>query len=283
MPHLRDHLQSKLGDSYTIERELGGGGMSRVFVATDRALGRRVVVKVLPPNLAASVSVERFRREIQFAARLQHPHIVPLLSSGEIDGLPYFAMPFVEGESLRERLSREDELPIPEAVRILREIASALAYAHERGIVHRDIKPANVLLSSGSSAVTDFGVAKALTASAQDDAAALTAVGSSIGSPGYMAPEQVLADPHVDHRADLYALGAIGYEMLAGRPVFIGRTMQAVVAAHVVQTPQPITMHRPSVPAELSDLIACCLEKKPADRPQSATEFVRRLDANWRG
>jgi serine/threonine-protein kinase len=187
---LRAHLQSSLGDAYTVQSEIGGGGMSRVYVAEDTALRRRIVVKVLPPELSGEVGLTRFQREITLAARLQHPHIIPLLACGENEGLPYYTMPFVEGESLRQRLDRVGELPVAEAVRLLREIASALAYAHDNGVVHRDIKPANVLLSGGIALVADFGVAKALIASSARDGT-LTAVGIAVGTPAYMSPEQV--------------------------------------------------------------------------------------------
>ena len=275
---LQQQLQRTLGDSYTIERELGGGGMSRVFVARETALDRRVVVKVLPPELSASVSVERFRREIQLAAGLQHPHIVPVLTAGISDGLPYFTMPFVDGESLRARLAREHELPIQDTVAILRDVAKALAYAHSRGVVHRDIKPDNVLLSGGSAVVTDFGVAKALSASAQPGGSTLTSLGMAMGTPAYMAPEQAAADPDTDHRADMYALGAMAYEMLTGRPLFPGRSPQQVLAAHTMQTPDPVAQHRPSIPPALAALVMRCLEKHPADRPQSAEELLQALD-----
>ena len=219
---LRDQLQRTLGDGYTLERELGGGGMSRVFVANETALGRRVVVKVVPGATAGSVSIDRFKREIQLAARLQHPHIVPLLTAGESDGLPYFTMPFVEGESLRVRLARGGELPVAEGMRILREVATALANAHEKGIVHRDIKPDNVLLSGGAAMVTDFGVAKALSASTTDAHGTMTSLGVALGTPTYMAPEQAAASPHIDARADIYAWGIMAYELFAGRPPFSG-------------------------------------------------------------
>src|SRR5439155_1627183 len=211
--------------------------MSRVFVAEETALDRKVVIKVLPPETAAQVSLERFKREILLAAKLQHPHIVPLLTAGEANGLPYFTMPFVDGESLRVRLARHGELPVNHAIRMLREIASALAYAHEHGIVHRDLKPDNVLLSGGSAMVTDFGVAKALSASSNAEHAGLTSLGVALGTPAYMSPEQASADPSVDHRADIYSLGVLAYELLTGQPPFAGRTPQHVLAAHVTEAP----------------------------------------------
>ena len=202
---LRDQLQVTLGAAYAVERELGAGGMSRVFVAQDTALGRKVVVKVLPPALAGGIDVERFHREVQLAAQLRHPHIVPLLTAGEGGGLLYYTMPYVEGASLRTYLDRQGELPVGEAVKLLREVADALCYAHRRGVVHRDIKPENILLEDGHALVTDFGIAKALSAP-PGAGGAMTSVGFAIGTPTYMAPEQAAADPHVDHRADLYAL-----------------------------------------------------------------------------
>src|SRR5881396_3735416 len=207
--------------------------MSRVFVAEETALDRKVVIKVLPPETAAQVSLERFKREILLAAKLQHPHIVPLLTAGESNGLPYFTMPFVDGESLRVRLARHGELPVNQAIRMLREIASALAYAHEHGIVHRDIKPENVLLSGGSAMVTDFGVAKALSASSSVEHGGLTSLGVALGTPAYMSPEQASADPSVDHRTDIYSLGVLAYELLTGQPPFAGRTPQNLLAARL--------------------------------------------------
>jgi serine/threonine protein kinase len=279
-PSLQEQLQDTLGDAYVLERELGGGGMSRVFLALESALGRRVVVKVLLPELAAGVSVDRFRREIQLAAQLQHPHIVPLLSAGESEGLPYFIMPFVTGESLRARVAREGELPIAETVRILRDVVSALVFAHARGIVHRDIKPDNVLLSGGVAVVTDFGVAKAVSASAENAAVSdLTSLGVALGTPAYMAPEQATASPQTDHRADIYALGAMAYEMLTGSPPFSGRSPQAVLAAHVVEEAPPVERRRPAVPPMLANLVKECLAKRPADRPQAAADVMYALDA----
>ena len=276
---VRDRLQATLGVAYRLDRELGGGGMSRVFVAEDPALGRTVVIKLLSPELSEGLNVERFRREIQVAARLSHPHIVPLLTAGESGGLPYFTMPFIEGESLRARLTKGGELPIGEAVRVLREVASALAYAHTAGVVHRDIKPENVLVSGGAAMVTDFGVAKALKDAALTANAQLTQFGVALGTPAYMAPEQAAADPATDQRADIYAFGAMAYELLTGSSPFAGRPAQAMLAAHAVEAPEPISRRRPAVPETLAALVMRCLEKRPADRPQTADEIMRALDA----
>ena len=285
MDNLKDQLQAALGDSYTIESEMGGGGMSHVFRATDRSLDRDVVVKVLPADAAAALSAERFKREIALAAKLQHPHIVPLLSAGMTGGgLPYYTMPFVEGESLRARIAREGELPNADVVGILREVARALAYAHERGVVHRDIKPDNVMLSGGAAMVTDFGVAKAVSASLSGtiDAGAasvtLTQLGVSLGTPAYMSPEQAAGDPAVDRRADLYAFGCMAYEMLTGSPPFSGRNVSSLLAAHVTEHPEAVDRRRPSVPPALAALVMQCLEKHPADRPSNANEVLRALD-----
>ena len=274
---LLEQLQQTLGTSYAIERELGGGGMSRVFVAEETALGRKVVIKVLPPELAAAVSHERFKREIQLTAQLQHPNIVPVLTSGETNGLPYYTMPFVVGESLRARIARGDEIPINEVVKILRDVLAALAYAHENGIIHRDIKPENVLLTKYNAQVSDFGIAKALSASAAGGGLT-TSLGVALGSPAYMAPEQVVADPTIDHRADLYAVAVMAYEMLTGSRMFGDRSPQAMMAAHAVEKPEPLEKKRPSIPPVLSGLIMKTLEKQPADRPQSADEMLNVLD-----
>jgi eukaryotic-like serine/threonine-protein kinase len=278
MDDLRDRLNVALADQYRIDRELGGGGMSRVFVAEELQLGRQVVLKVLPPDLAAGLSVERFRREIQLAAQLQHPNIVPLHAAGRADGLLYYTMPLVEGESLRNKLTREGEQPVREVIRILRDVADALAYAHEHGVVHRDIKPDNVLVSRHHGLVTDFGVAKALVSSsgAKENT---TSIGVALGTPAYMAPEQAAADPHADHRADIYAFGVLGYEMLANRPPFTGPTPQVVLASQVTERPRPIEQLRASVPVPLARLIMRCLEKKPADRFQTADEILQELES----
>ena len=273
---LQDRLQSALGESYHLESELGGGGMSRVFLAQEVRLGRQVVVKVLPPEMAAGVSAERFEREIQLAAKLQHPHIVPLLTAGANGDLLYYIMPRVEGQSLRARLVQEHELPIGEAVRILRDVCDALAYAHAHGIVHRDVKPDNVLLSGKHALVTDFGVAKAVAQST--GSTALTSLGVALGTPAYMAPEQAAADPGTDQRADIYAVGALGYEMIAGRPPFIGPSPSSVLAQHVSSPPDPVSKYRATTPPALAALIHRCLEKRPADRFQSANEILEQLE-----
>jgi eukaryotic-like serine/threonine-protein kinase len=275
-------LQAHFGNTYALERELGGGGMSRVFVARDERLDRRVVIKLLPPSVTATISAERFKREIMLAAGLQHPNIVPVLSAGEFGALPYFIMPFIDGESLRARMMR-GPLSVRETVTILKDVVRALAFAHGRGIIHRDIKPDNVLLAAGAAVVTDFGVAKALSASRQQmgvktPSPTMTGVGTSLGTPAYMAPEQAAADPSTDHRADLYALGIVAYEMLTGAPPFHGRSPQALLAAQLSEKPAPLTSRRYDVSGPLSTLIMQCLEKEPAKRPKNATEILRALD-----
>ena len=293
---LRDRLQSSLGAVYTLERELGGGGMARVFVATDPALGRQVVVKVLSPETAEGMSAERFTREIRLAAALQDPHIVPVLTAGQTaDGLPYYTMPFVSGESLRARMAR-GRLPLDEALRVLRDVAEALEYAHTRGVVHRDIKPGNVLLAGRNAVVADFGIAKAIAASRGDrsepgarvtgDESAsdlsngtLTQVGTSLGTPAYMAPEQAVGDP-TDHRADLYAWGMVAYELLAGaHPFAEKKTQRQLVAAQVAETPAPLDERRLGLPAGLGALVTACLAKDPSDRPADASAVLAALAA----
>jgi serine/threonine-protein kinase len=277
---LRGQLQKILGTTYELDRELVAGGMARVFIGTESALGRKVVIKVLPPEIAAGVKVERFKREIMFLARLNHPHIVPMLAAGGEGGLSYYVMPFMQGESLRARLLQRGALPQTEVVRTLREVASALTFAHENGIVHRDIKPDNVLLIGGSAMVTDFGVAKALSVSTGDgDPNALTSLGIALGTPSYIAPEQATADPTTDHRADIYSLGAMAYEMLAGRTVFFARTPQAMLVAHISESPVPLIERRPDVSPALNTLVMRSLEKSADLRPQTAAEIVQLLDA----
>ena len=277
---LRQQLQHTLGNAYVLERELGGGGMSRVFLADERRLNRKVVIKVLSPELAAGVSADRFEREIQLAASLQQANIVPILAAGETDGLPFYTMPFVEGESIRARLAKDGRLPIPLAIGILRDAAKALAYAHERGVVHRDIKPDNVLLSGGTAVVTDFGIAKALSAARTNvEGNTLTQLGTSIGTPSYMSPEQAAGDPSVDHRADIYSLGCMAYEMLSGQTPFHGRTPARTLAAHMTEAPPPVATLRPDTPPGLADLVMRCLDKEPSLRPQSGAEILQGLDA----
>lgn len=276
---LLDHLQANLSGAYTIGRELGGGGMSRVFTAEENALGRRVVVKVLAPDLAASVSADRFKREIQLTARLQHPHIVPILSAGEANGIPYYTMPFVEGESLRVRLMRTGAMSVADVTSILRDVARALEFAHDKGVVHRDIKPDNILLAGNTAIVSDFGIGKALAvARVENESVALTELGIAVGTPQYMAPEQILSDPAIDHRADLYAFGCVAYELLSGEPPFAGLTRMALLRAHIVDVPPAIIGRRADLPEGLATLIDRCLEKNPADRPASARDVIACLD-----
>jgi tRNA A-37 threonylcarbamoyl transferase component Bud32/tetratricopeptide (TPR) repeat protein len=275
---LLTQLQKTLGDAYHLERELGGGGMSRVFVADEKRLDRKVVVKVLSPDLAQGLSAERFEREIRTVAGLQQANIVPVLTAGDTDGLPFYTMPFVEGESLRARLAR-GPLAVAEVVSVLKDVSKALAYAHQRGVVHRDIKPDNVLISGGTAVVTDFGIAKAISAArTSDGGATLTQVGTSIGTPAYMAPEQAAGDAGIDHRADIYALGAMAYELLTGQLVFPDRTAPRMLAAHMSEEPRPLGVLRADVPAPLAELVMRCLAKDPANRPQSAGDVVRVLE-----
>lgn len=250
--------------------------MATVYLATDVRHNRKVALKVMRPELAVTMGSARFLREIQTAAQLQHPHILPLHDSGESDGFLWFVMPYVEGESLRSRLATHGELPVSEAVRLLRDVTDALSHAHARGVVHRDIKPDNILLSGRHAMVTDFGVAKAV-----DEATgrhAMTTAGVALGTPTYMAPEQAAADPHVDHRADIYALGVVAYELLTGQPPFTGTTAQQILGAHVTQAPKPVTEARSAVPPQLAAAIMRCLEKKPADRWQTADELLAHLE-----
>ena len=282
---LTDALASALGSGYRIDRELGGGGMSRVFVARDVKLDRDVVVKVLAPELAAGVSAERFTREIATAARLQQANIVPLLSAGVSDGLSYYTMPFVKGESLRSQLAAGISLTLNDRVSVLRDVARALSYAHGEGVIHRDIKPDNILLSSGAAVVTDFGIAKAISAARTVGTAitagdvALTQLGSGIGTPGYMAPEQAVGED-IDHRADLYSWGIVAYELLSGAHPFGGRTGAAqLIAAQIAEVPKPLHEVSPNVSPELAELVMQCLSKQPAQRPASAALLLSQLSS----
>jgi serine/threonine-protein kinase len=269
-------LAEALRDRYRFVRELGSGGMGSVYLAEDLKHHRKVAVKVLHPHLAASLGTERFLREIEVAAQLQHPAILPLHDSGEADGYVYYIMPFVEGESLRARLARQHELSVEDSARILYDVLDALAYAHERGVIHRDIKPDNIMLSGRHALLVDFGVAKAVNDSAGPSF--VTTTGLALGTPSYMAPEQAVADKEVDHRADLYAIGVVGYELLAGRRPFPGNTAQQIVAAQLTQTPEDLRTHRPAVPPPLSAAIMRALERRPADRWQTAGEMLPKLE-----
>ena len=277
MDSFEAELQAALGDSYVLERELTGSGMSRVFVATEKSLNRQVVVKVLPPDLAAGVNRDRFRREIQLAAQLQHPHIVPLHAAGSTGDLLYFTMPYIEGESLRHALHENVKFSPREVVRILHDVSDALAYAHSRGVIHRDIKPGNVLRSGSHAVVTDFGVAKAISAALPS--VGMTTSGMAIGTPAYMAPEQLAGDPAADHRVDIYAVGLLGYELLAGEAPFKASSPAETMAAQLTRAPEPIAKRRPDAPPALAALLTRCLAKNPADRPQTATEVVSLLDS----
>jgi serine/threonine-protein kinase len=270
-----ERLAAALSDRYTIDHEVGAGGMATVFLAVDVKHGRKVALKVLRPELAAAMGGDRFPREIKFVAQFNHPHILSLYDSGEAQGFLYYVMPYVEGESLRDRLTRDKKLSVTDTVRILRDVADALAYAHAHGVVHRDIKPGNVMLSGRHALVTDFGVAKAVSASGGDKN---TTVGIAVGTPQYMAPEQAMGSLTIDHRVDIYALGVLGYEMLAGAPVFDAPTPQAILKAHVMDTPVDIRQHRPDVPPALAEVIMRSLAKEPSDRWASADDIIARLE-----
>ncbi|MFN2603548.1 MAG: protein kinase [Gemmatimonadaceae bacterium] len=283
---LRDRLQATLGDVYTVERELGGGGMSRVFLAHETSLGRNVVVKVLGGELLAGLSAERFAREVRLAASLQHPNIVPVLTTGVADGIPYYTMPYVRGESLRARMKQTPQLSRRQSLSVLRDLARALQYAHGEGVIHRDIKPENILLSGDVAVVSDFGIAKAISAARKSDAGdvesqdanTLTQTGSSVGTPSYMAPEQAVGDK-LDHRVDIYAWGLVAYELFVGEHPFAGKTSAAqMVAAHLSQIPVPPRDRAPNIPPALSDLVMACLKKIPDERPASAAQLLEDLE-----
>ena len=269
-------LTTALSDRYRIERELGAGGMATVYLAEDIKHHRKVAIKVLREDLAASMGSARFLREIEIAAQLQHPHILPLLDSGEADGFLFYVMPYVTGQSLRERLAREGELPVHEAVRLITEVVDALAHAHEHGVVHRDIKPDNVMLTGRHALVADFGVAKAVSEATGRNT--VTTLGVAVGTPTYMSPEQAAADPNIDHRSDIYAVGVMAYELLTGRPPFVGATPQQVLAAHVTEAPDPVTKRRPAISPALEAIIMRCLAKRPADRFQTAHDLLAQLE-----
>jgi eukaryotic-like serine/threonine-protein kinase len=267
-------LADALSRSYRLERELGAGGMATVYLAHDIRHDRKVAIKVLRPELAAVIGAERFLREIKTIANLQHPHILGLIDSGEVNGTAYYVMPFVEGESLRDRLNREKQLPITDAVRFSSEVAAALDYAHRHGVIHRDIKPENVMLHDGSALVTDFGIALAVSSAG---GSRMTETGMSLGTPHYMSPEQAMGEREITVRSDVYALGAMTYEMLLGEPPFSGPTAQAIVAKVLTEAPAPLTLRRPSIPPEVEDAVLTALEKLPADRFGTAAEFAAAL------
>ena len=268
-------LSDALNDRYRIERQLGQGGMATVYLAEDVRHHRKVAVKVLHPELSAVLGSERFLKEIELTANLQHPHILPLFDSGAVEGLLYYVMPYIEGETLRGRLDRERQLPVADAIRIAGDVADALDYAHRQHVIHRDIKPENILLLDGRPVVADFGIALAVEQAA---GTRMTQTGMSLGTPQYMAPEQAMGDKAVDHRADIYALGAVTFEMLAGEPPFVGPTAQAIVARVITEKPRSLTAMRDTVPPHVDAAVYSALQKLPADRPSSAREFARELN-----
>ncbi|MCG6989659.1 MAG: protein kinase [Gemmatimonadetes bacterium] len=276
MDSTADRLQAALAGRYAIEREFGGGGMANVYLAEDLRHHRKVAIKVLPPEVGETLGAARFLREVEVAARLQHPNIVPLLDSGEVGGLCFYVMPYVEGEALRERLAREGALPVAEASSILREVVDALSHAHAHGVVHRDIKPGNIMLSGRHAVVLDFGVSKAVTKATTQQT--LTSTGIALGTPAYMAPEQAVADSAQDHRVDIYAVGVVAYEMLTGHPPFAGASVMEMIAAHVTASPEPLERRRPDVPPGLAAVVMKCLAKQPAGRWRTADELLAELD-----
>ncbi len=275
MPDTFERLKAALANRYAIEREIGAGGMATVYLAEDLKHERKVAVKVVRPELAATLGVDRFLREIKITAQLNHPHILPLLDSGEADGFLHYVMPYVPGESLRDRLSREKQLPLEDAIQIAREIADALGYAHSQDVVHRDIKPENILFQAGHAVVADFGIARAITAAA---GTSLTETGLAVGTPAYMSPEQASGSKELDGRSDVYSLGCVLYEMLAGQPPFVGPTVESVVHQHLAIEAPAVTNIRPVVPAELAETLARALAKAPADRFPTAAQLFEALD-----
>ena len=279
MTDLREALQSSLGTGYRLSRELGGGGMSKVFVADDPAIGRRVVVKVLSPDLAAGVNVDRFKREIQLAVSLHHPRIVPVLSAGQSgNDVLYYTMPFIEGETLRALIDRERPLPLERALAIARDVAEALLHAHECNIVHRDIKPDNILIEreTGRAVVTDFGIARAIERAAGDSA--VTSTGFTLGTPTYMSPEQAGAERDLDGRSDIYSLGCVLYEMLVGAPPFAGPNARTIIARHMTEPAPDIGVARPDLPTGARVLVGSMLAKSRNARPATAAALVDDID-----
>jgi len=277
LPELQERLQAALANRYTIQREVGRGGMATVYLAQDLRHRRPVAVKILHPHLAANVGPERFQREVEIAARLSHPHILTLIDSGEVEGLLYYVMPFIEGESLRGRLDRERQLPVEDALEITRHVAAALAYAHGRGVIHRDIKPENVMLHEGEPMVTDFGIAKAVSAAGTEN---LTQTGTAIGTPAYMSPEQATGAADIDGRCDQYSLGCMLYEMLAGEPPFAGASAQVIIVKHFTEPPPSVRAIRPVVPEAVDRAIVKALAKAPAGRFGSVLQFAQALPSS---
>ena len=273
MPEIQERLQANISDRYRVERELGQGGMATVFLATDVRHERQVAIKVLHPDLSATIGAERFEREIKLAAKLQHPHILGLIDSGEADGLLYYVMPFIQGESVRDLLVRDKQLSVDDAIQITLEVADALGYAHAQGIVHRDIKPENVMMSNGHALVADFGIARARTEAGQSR---LTQTGMAVGTPVYMSPEQATGEA-VGPAADIYSLGCMLYEMLAGEPPFTGSNAMAIMAKHAMEAVPSVRIVRHSVPEEVEEAILAAMEKSAADRPKTAAEFCEIL------
>src|SRR5260370_14690365 len=276
---MNEQIAVALPERYRLERELGTGGMATVYAGGDLPHDRLVAIKVLRPDVCPVTGADRFLREVRIAAQLTHPHILPLIDSGESGGVLFYVMPYIEGETLRDRLSRSGELAVNESIRILHHVLDALAYAHARGVVHRDIKPENVLLSDRHALVMDFGVAKALGEASSSTAVTslITAVGTIVGTPAYMAPEQV-GGRVADHRADIYAVGVLAYETLTGHLPFHAESAQQMMAAHLASAPDSIIKRRPSIPARLANAVMKCLEKRPSDRWQSATELLEEVE-----
>ncbi len=269
-----DSLRASLADRYRIERELGAGGMATVYLAHDLKHDRNVAIKVLKPELAAVLGADRFVVEIKTTAALQHPHILPLHDSGEADGFLFYVMPFIDGETLRDKLDRETQLGVDEAVRITTDVADALHYAHSQGVIHRDIKPENILLANGRPMVADFGIALALSAAA---GGRMTETGLSLGTPHYMSPEQATAEKEITARSDVYSLASVLYEMLAGQPPHLGGSAQQIIMKIIAEPVEPVTRYRKSVPANVAAALAKALEKLPADRFATAKEFAEAL------
>jgi serine/threonine-protein kinase len=280
LEELIERLRRSFADGYRLQEELRGGSMSRLFRAIDLTDNRDVVIKVLPPELTSDVMAARFRRETRVTSRLRHPNVLPVITTGVRDGLMYYVMPYIAGESLRDRLDRERLIPIDDCLAILHDISAALSYAHEQGVIHRDIKPENILLQDGHAILADFGIAAALSGPDETAHSRITRTGMTLGTVGYMAPEQAFGDADVDHRADIYALGVVGHEILAGSPPFTGATTQAILAANLTQAPPRLEYLRGDVPPRVARAIEKALSKAPGDRFQTAREFSKACSAS---